>query len=157
MIPVPVLRIFRGSERESGEVKAHPGAAVLHVLLECLTLSSRVRSRVEKHDHLVRGERLPIQVVPVLRGLEREVVLGGHPGKPRPRFRHEANVRGIRLSGVESNHLESWRRLLRECGRHAQTGRENGDVTRLSCHPFAPRMVPTKMRGTPDLTTAQAN
>jgi hypothetical protein len=62
------------------------------------------------------------------------LVLGGHPGKPRPRFFHEANVRGIRLPGVESNHLESWRRLLRERGRHAQTGRENGDATRLDCH-----------------------
>src|SRR5208283_3296554 len=115
--------------------------AVFHVLLECLSLSRRVRARVQEQDHSGRGEKLQIEVVPVCRGLKREAVLGGHPGKPRPRFVHKADVRGIRLAGIESNDPESWWRRLAEGGRNPQTGRENGDPARLEYHRSTPHRV----------------
>ncbi len=83
-------------------------------------------ARVQEHDHPVRGEKLQIEIVPVCRGLKREAGARRHPGKPRPRFVHKADVRGIRLAGIESNHLESWCGRLSEGGRNPQISRNKG-------------------------------
>ncbi len=53
VIPVPVRRIVGGRERERGEVKAEPRAAVFHVPLERRALAGILGARVEEDDDLV--------------------------------------------------------------------------------------------------------
>src|SRR5205807_3485143 len=60
----------------SGDVEAEPGSAVVHVVLEGGALRGRFGEVVEPEDQLELLESVRVAVVPVCRGVEREIVAG---------------------------------------------------------------------------------
>src|SRR5438874_644460 len=65
VVPIPVLRHGGRSQCETGEMKTHPGASLLHVIPEGFTLNRVLRASIKKEDHLVAGKNLGVEVGPI--------------------------------------------------------------------------------------------
>jgi hypothetical protein len=90
-------------------MKAHPRAAMLHVGLKRGALCGLFGARVQKHDHLIRGKKITVQVVPIGCGVEREMVSRRHFGKPAAGFIDKADVGRVQLGGIERDNFERGR------------------------------------------------
>ena len=112
VIPVPILRECRRSQRETGEVKAHPTAAMFHVMSKGLALGRHIGTRIEKDNNAVAGKKIAIQLVPVVCRLEGKSMFRGHIGEPVLGFVDKTGVCRFNLAVVERNHAESRRGRL---------------------------------------------
>src|SRR5882762_6226988 len=127
VVPVPVCRIRRRRECEPRKMKSHPGPASLHVCLKRGALRGIFRTRIQKHDDLIGGQKGRVQVLPIGCGVEREVILRRHLRKPAPGLVHKADVRGVLLSGVKRDSFEARRwsasaeRRATECDEDSQS------------------------------------
>src|SRR2546422_9847382 len=65
VVPIPILRHRRRCQRETGEMKTHPGAAPFHVLPEGLALKPILRPSIEKQHHLILGKNPVVELGPI--------------------------------------------------------------------------------------------
>ena len=87
---------------------------MLHVALKRRPLCGIFGPGVEEDYHLIPGEKIRIQIPPIRRRIEREVVPGGHLRKPAQSFVQKADMRRVFLAGEESHSPEPW--LVRDSG-----------------------------------------
>ena len=75
----------------------------------CSTLRGIFGARIEKHHDLILRKKVGVQVAPIRRGVEPEMVFRRHLRKPTLGFMNEADVCLILLGGEEPNHAKRWR------------------------------------------------
>ena len=95
-------------------MKAHPGAAMLHVRLERGALGGFFGAGIQKHHDLIGGEKVSIQIAPVGCCAKGEMVSRRHFRKPAPGFSDEADMGRIFLGRVERDDFEGWRCVAME-------------------------------------------
>src|SRR5579863_4691432 len=88
-------------------MKAHPGAAAFHILLESRALSWNLRSRIEKNDDLVMRKELCIQIAPIGCRIIRKIIFQRHFRKPLVGFMDETDMGQIIFAGVKGNDIKS--------------------------------------------------
>src|SRR2546428_4995483 len=87
-------------------MKAHPSAALLHVRLKRGALWGFFGARVQKHHYLIRSKKVCIEIVPIGRGVEAEVIFRRDFRKPSLGFMDKADMRLILFGGKERDHSE---------------------------------------------------
>src|SRR5450631_467768 len=107
MIPVPVLREIRWSERESGKMETHPGSAVSHISFKSFALGWIVRSCIQKNHHLILCKKFSIQVIPVIGRVICKIMCYTHFWKPAVGFVHETDMCLVVPAGIKSNHTKT--------------------------------------------------
>src|SRR5207249_8440259 len=89
-------------QRKTGKVKAHPGAAMLHVRLKRRSLGRIFGTRIEKHHDLVVRKKASVQIAPAGGRVKAELVLRRHFRKPSLGFPDKADMRRIFLGGIDA-------------------------------------------------------
>src|SRR2546427_5380446 len=89
-------------------MKAHPSAALLHVRLKRSALCGFFGAGVQKHHYLIRSKKVCIEIVPIGRGVEAEVIFRRDFRKPSLGFMDKADMRLILFAGIERDHSKRW-------------------------------------------------
>src|SRR4051812_38391086 len=104
-------------------MKAHPRSAVLHVRLERGPLRRIFWTGIQKHHDLVLRENALIELAPIGRRIEAEVVLRRGLRKPPNGFVDKADVRLVFLRREERKHAKRPRAIM-SADRSAPTAAE---------------------------------
>jgi hypothetical protein len=81
---------------------------VLHVGLKRSSLRGIFRTRIQKDDDLIIGEKIWIHFLPIGCGVKAEIVFRRHLRKPSLGFMYEADMCRILFRGKERYDSELW-------------------------------------------------
>ena len=110
MVPVPVGGIHRRGQREAGEVKAHPGATMLHVRPKGGALCRIFRAGIQKYHDVILRQKLRVEVAPIGCRVKAKLILQRQLRKPAPSLLHEADMSRVLFGRIERDDTE--RRLV---------------------------------------------
>ncbi len=114
-------------------MEPQPPSTMLHIVLERQPLRRRGRPVIQPHHNLVMREHLRIHVVPVLRGLEFEVVPCGHRLKKRNRLHRKIDMVLLHSGRVKGQHVE-WLLLPKNRRRNHQAHCARANKAHQSAH-----------------------